>query len=147
MSKEEYFTKDEILDELENNIQYYDKNNCFDDLFNDSFNSDYYIIGTFEAAEALKTFKNNIDLDGYETNLDGVFGAINLVIQYERDLIGKVNTEISDPEKLANMVSYIRAENVLNNILNSAGLSIDDEINDKNKKAFMAALNNEKVGD
>lgn len=146
MSKQEYFTEDEILEEFKNNIEYYDENNCFDDLFNDCFNSDYYIIGTYEASEALNAFKNDEFLDQCQTELDGVFGAIEVVEHYEKENFGEINTNIHDPEKLANMVEYIRAETVFNEIIANANtqysieLSIDHEMDYDSRAEFWDSI-------
>ncbi len=69
------------------------------DLHNEVFNTDYYIIGTYEAKEALNEY--------------GVFEAIEKVQTYEKDNFGEVYTDLSDPEKLINMLYYIIGEEVL----------------------------------
>ena len=69
------------------------------DLNNEVFNTDYYIIGTFQAKEALREYD--------------VFDAIELVKTYEKDNFGEVYTDLSDPEKLINMVYYIIGEEVI----------------------------------
>ena len=63
------------------------------DLHNEVFNTDWYIIGTYEAKEALREYD--------------VFDAIELVQSYEKDNFGEVYTDLSNPEKLINMVYYI----------------------------------------
>ena len=63
------------------------------DLHNEVFNTDYYIIGTYEAKEALREYD--------------VFDAIDLVQTYEKEQFGEIYTDLSDPEKLINMVYYI----------------------------------------
>ena len=52
----EYFTDNEIKETLLNNLDGYEGINSytFEDVFNDLFNSDYYIIGYRKAEEALK---------------------------------------------------------------------------------------------
>ena len=137
MLTNEYFTKDEIIKTMQNADEY--GADSFDKLFNDMLNRDYYIIGTYEAAEALGTFKNDEELDGYKTNLDGVFGAIELVKQYESDQFGDVPTQLDDPEKLASGVEYIRGETLFNEALNKAGLDMDSETTKQNIKKFIAA--------
>ena len=77
-----------IIEALENGYSGY-----YCDLHNEVFNTDYYIIGTYEAKEALKEYD--------------VFEAIELVQTYEKDNFGEVYTELSNPEKLINMVYYI----------------------------------------
>ena len=137
MLTNEYFTKDEIIDTLKS-AEDYDVDS-FDDLFDDLFNSDYYIISMYKAAEALKTFKNDEALDGYATTLDGIFGAVELVKQYDLDQFGEVLTPLEDPEKLASMVEYIRGETLFNEALDKAGLEIDSEATGENIQKFVKA--------
>ena len=84
----------DIIEALENG---YDGYYC--DLHNEVFNTDYYIIGTYQAKEALKEYD--------------VFEAIELVQEYENDNFGEVYTELSNPEKLINMVYYIIGDEVI----------------------------------
>ena len=69
------------------------------DLHNEIFNTSYYIIGTYEAKKALEEY--------------GVFDAIEKVQEYEKDNFGEITTDLSNPEKLANMLYYIIGEEVL----------------------------------
>ena len=69
------------------------------DLHNEVFNTDWYIIGTYEANEALKEYD--------------VFEAIELVQEFEEFNFGEVNTDLSNPEKLINMVYYIVGDEVI----------------------------------
>lgn len=96
-----YFT---TLEALETILEFIgnDYAGYYEDLHNEIFNSDYYIIGTHEAKQALSEY--------------GVFEAIEEVMQYEKDNFGEVSTEIHDPEKLANMLWYIIGEEVLNSL-------------------------------
>ena len=71
----------------------------YSELHNEVFNTDYYIIGTYRAKEALRE---------YDT-----FEAIEKVQTYEKDNFGEVYTDLSDPEKLVNMLYYIIGEEVL----------------------------------
>ena len=73
------------------------------DLHNEVFNTDYYIIGTYRAKEALNEY--------------GVFEALNKVRTYEKDNFGEVYTDLSDPEKLINMLYYIIGEEVLSEMM------------------------------
>lgn len=72
------------------------------DLHNKCFNTDYYIIGTYEAKQALASF--------------GTFDAIEKVQSYERDNFGEVYTDLSNPEKLINMLFYIIGEEVITEV-------------------------------
>ena len=138
MSKNTSFSEETILDYIATNVMDYESNNCLDNVFNDLFNSNYWIIGAFEASQEL----NNFDGYEHETQLDGVFGAIEFVQNYELQEFGKVQTEdISDPERLANMVAYIMGENAFNEILDKTGLNMDDMASRENlekikKEAF-----------
>jgi hypothetical protein len=137
MLTNEYFTKDEIIEAMENAEEYGDPD--FECLFDDMVNNNDYIIGTYEAVQALGTFKNDKKLDGYTTDLDGVFGAIELVKQYEFDQFGVVSTPLDDPEELANMVEYIRCETLFDEALNKADLTIVSEATEQNTQKFIEA--------
>jgi len=69
------------------------------DLHHEVFNTDYYIIGTDQAKQALTEY--------------GVWDAIEKVQEYEKDNFGEVYTDLSNPEKLINMLYYIIGEEVL----------------------------------
>ena len=69
------------------------------DLHHEVFNTDYYIIGTYQAKQALAEY--------------GVWDAIEKVQTYEKDNFSEVYTDLSDPEKLVNMLFYIIGEEVL----------------------------------
>lgn len=73
------------------------------DLHNEVFNTEYYIIGTYQAKEALNEY--------------GVFEAIEKVQTYEKDNFGEVYTDLSNPEKLINMLYYIIGEEVLHEMM------------------------------
>lgn len=83
-----------IIETLENGYSGY-----YCDLHNEVFNTDYYIIGTYAAKEALREYD--------------VFEAIELVQTYEKEQFGEVYTALSDPEKLINMVYYIIGDEVI----------------------------------
>jgi hypothetical protein len=85
--------KNDIIDTLSWFSGYY----C--DLHNEVFNTDYYIIGTYEAKKKLEEY--------------GVFEAIEKVQEYEKHMFGELYTDISDPEKVCNMLYYIIGEEVL----------------------------------
>ena len=86
--------RERIIECLENG---YDGYYC--DLHNEVFNRDYYIIGTEQAKEALTEYD--------------VWEAIGKVQEYEEDNFGEIFTDLSDPEKLINMLFYIIGEEVL----------------------------------
>lgn len=96
-AKHEEMKKEAINDIIECLEGGYDGYYC--DLHNEVFNTDYYIIGTYQAKEALKEYD--------------VFEALELVQNYEMDNFGEVNTELSNPEKLINMLYYIIGDEVI----------------------------------
>ena len=70
------------------------------DLHNEIFNTDYYIIGYYQAEQWL--IKNT-----------GVFNGIGIVQDYEKDNFGEVTSDLSSSENVCNMVVYIAGEEVL----------------------------------
>jgi len=90
--------RDAIVEALENGYSGY-----YCDLHNEVFNTDYYIIGTYRAKEALNEYD--------------VFEALDKVQTYEKDNFGEVYTDLSDPEKLINMLYYIIGEEVLSEMM------------------------------
>ena len=90
--------REQIIECLKNGYTGY-----YSDLHNEIFNTSYYIIGTYEAKEALNEY--------------GVFEAIEKVQAYEKDNFGEIYTDLSDPEKLINALYYIIGEEVLFEIM------------------------------
>ena len=87
------------------------------EIHNEVFNTDYFVIGTWEA----KQWLNEYD----------VFAAIEKVMEYEKDNFGGVTTEIHQPERLLNMLVYILGEEYLsslNTITQNLDSNLDEEI-------------------
>lgn len=76
----------------------------YSDLHHEVFNTNYYIIGRYKAEKALEEY--------------GVWDAIAKVQDYEEDNFGEIYTDLSDPEKLVNMLYYIIGEEVLYEMMN-----------------------------
>ncbi len=70
------------------------------DLHNELFNTDYFIIGYYQAEEWLKANP-------------GIFAAIEEIREYEQSNFGEVNTDFSSSEKVVNMYAYIKGEEIL----------------------------------
>ena len=68
------------------------------EIHNELFNTDYYIIGRYEATQWLKN----------ET-----FNIIGFIKDYEMDNFGEIYTDLSEAEKVVNMYVYIIGEQVL----------------------------------
>ena len=62
------------------------------DLGNEIYNTDYYIVGTYQAKQWLGT---------------DVFEVIEAIKYYEQSEFGEVNTDFSSPEAIVNMFVYI----------------------------------------
>ena len=110
-----YFTDEEIKETLLDNLDVYEDidSHTFEDVFNDLFNSDYYIIGYREAEDALKEY--------------GIFKALEEVQEFDVENFGEWDTDYTDPEKVANMLEYIHASEYMQDMLNRAGLDLSDE--------------------
>lgn len=90
-----------------------------DDLHNEIFNKDYFIIGRYEAEQFLQKI--------------GVFKAIEIVKEYEENNFGKVSTDFSEPEKVCNMYVYIVGEEILNSSKTMSTLSMNGVILSENE--------------
>ena len=128
MTKCEYFTDEEIKETLLDNLDGYEDidSYTFDDVFNDLFNSDYYIIGYKEAEKALQEY--------------GVFKALDEVQQFDVENFGEWNTDYTDPEKVANMLEYIHASEYMGDMLDRAGLELYDETTTENLTKLIKTL-------
>jgi hypothetical protein len=73
-----------------------------EDLHHEIFNTNYYIIGRYEATKWLG---------------DQVFNVINIIKEYENDNLGEVNTDFSEVEKVVNMYVYIIGEEIVSEYL------------------------------
>ena len=78
--------------------------NNLDDLHHEVFNTDYYIIGRYEAKKWLG---------------DQVFNIIETIKEYEEFNFGEVNTDFSEAEKVVNMYVYIIGEEIVANYINN----------------------------
>ena len=99
------YKKNEIKEYFEDFINDIDKetlNELIEDqeLHNEAFNTDYYIIGTYKAKQWLS---------------DKVFDVIELIKEYEEMNFGELYTDLSNPEKVVNMYVYIIGEEIVNN--------------------------------
>ena len=118
-----YFTYKEaienIIEYLQNNTNIYS-----DDIHNNVFNSDYYIIGTYRSEQALQQY--------------GIFKALIRIQNYEKDNFGKAYTDLSDSEKVANMLYYIIGDEVIQDLRLHYYNSI---LTEKDKETILRKLN------
>ena len=89
--------KDFCLDRLREIAEYMDNQDYRDaevwDLHNDIFNTDYYIVGRYQAKEWM----------GAEA-----FDMIGDIVEYEKDNYGEIHCDLSEPERVVNMWVYIQ---------------------------------------
>ena len=88
----------EIADYEGNNF----KDMCTYELHNNIFNTDYYIVGRYQAKEWLGS---------------DAFDCIYDIQEYENFHFGKVTTELSEPEKVVNMYVYVVGEEILEDVV------------------------------
>ena len=110
--------KEYFNDYIKENDSALNDNDFIDELHHHVFNTDYYIIGTYKAAQWL----------GDET-----FNVINFIKEYENDNFGEVYTDFSNPENIVNMYVYIIGESIVSEYKDSdlyiqAKIEIQDSI-------------------
>lgn len=99
------------------------------DLHNYLFNEDYHYCYTSEAEDDL--------------NAIGVFNAISVIVKYETEEFGVVNTDFINPCNVANMLYYIVGEEVLYDLFDECELwdeVRDDEATEETNKALIQWL-------
>ena len=90
--------KDYIIQQLNDDVGL---DQHISDLHHYLLNEDYFIIGSWRAEQWLKK--------------DSVFNAIETIKEYEESNFGKVSTDLSSSENVANMLAYILGEEILYN--------------------------------
>ena len=99
------------------------------DLHNELFNTDCYYAYTDHAEKFL--------------NAIGVFDAIGVIVEYEKDNFGEVNTDFTNPCNVANMLYYIVGEEVLCDLFDGCELWNEvwnDEATEETNKALVQWL-------
>ena len=109
--EQEYYKKDEIKDHFDDFIKeqpedWIEEN--IDDIHHHAFNTDYFIIGYYQAKQWC---------------CDEVFNIIETIRDYEKSNCGEVNTDFSSSEKVVNMYAYIVGEEVVQEWLEERGVS------------------------
>ena len=115
-----------IIEAIENRYSGY-----YCDLHHEVFNTDYYVVGTWRAKEALKEYD--------------IWDAIEKVQTYEKDNFGEVYTDLSNPEKLINMLYYIIGEEVLHEMMDGVEVlaeNWDYQADEETNAAILEAIKN-----
>lgn len=128
------FTTNEAIADIIETLQ--DYNGFVSELHNEVFNTDYYIIGTYAAERALIDY--------------GVFEAIGRVVNYEIENFGEILTDMTDSEKVANMLYYIIGYDLINDLescqkYDDEYLEGNDEESAKIKKIIIEELESKKT--
>lgn len=92
----------EITEYIIDNIEDYEGLEI-EDLHMNMFNSDYFIIGTYEAKNWIEKFDT--------------FEVIGFIKDYENDNFGEVHTNLSNPEEVANMFAYIIGGEIIQEVI------------------------------
>ena len=111
------FTKADVASQLADTLADCDYGDFedFDEVFQQAYNAQPYIIGTYKAAQ---------ELAGYASM--GVFSAIDAVTSYEKTQFGEVSTDIADPESLATMLMYVLGDEFWTDTLDKLDIDSDD---------------------
>ena len=83
------------------------------DLHHEIFNTDYYIIGRYQAKEWLGS---------------DAFDCIYDIQEYENDHFGRVITDLSEPERVVNMYVYVVGEEILEDAVSEFLDSVESEL-------------------
>ena len=115
-----YEKRQEIIEHAKDQIQYiydYDQDkvtldNVYD-LHHEIFNTDYYIIGRYQAKEWMGA---------------DAFDCIYDIQEYENNNFGQVTTDLSEPERVVNMYVYIIGEEILEDVVTEFLEEREDEL-------------------
>jgi|TARA_R110001592_G_scaffold74317_1_gene226136 hypothetical protein len=106
--KQEYYKKKEIKEHFDDFIKeqpedWIEEN--IDDIHHHAFNTDYFIIGYYQAEQWMGSASNAFDI-------------IAMIQDYEKSNFGDVFTDLADSEKVVNMYAYIVGEEIVGEWLN-----------------------------
>ena len=89
--------KDYLIQQLQDDVGL---DNDINDLHHYLINQDYFLIGYYNCRKWLEK--------------ESVFEAIEKIKEYEESNFGEVSTDFSNEEKVANMLAYVLADEILN---------------------------------
>ena len=108
--------KDFCLDRLREIAEYMDNQDFRDayvsDLHNDIFNTDYYIVGRYQAKQWMGA---------------DAFDMIGDVVEYEKDNFGEICCDLSEPEQVVNMWVYIQGWNIIEECFKEVCENLSDQ--------------------
>lgn len=125
---EQYFTTKELLETIIEHLENFSGD--YQDLHSEIFNTDYYIIGYYEAEQALIEY--------------GVFDAIEKIVEFEKANFGEIYTDLTSSESVANILWYILGEELMIELdLMDLDGPADDETNQELIERLQAELESE----
>ena len=86
------------------------------DLHHEIFNTDYYIVGRYQAKQWLGA---------------DAFDCIYDIQEYENCHFGQVTTDLSDPEKVVNMYVYVVGYEILEDVITEFLDSVETELEEE----------------
>ena len=95
--------------------------NDISELHHEIFNTDYYIIGRYQAKEWLGA---------------DAFDCIGAIQKYEQDNFGESHTDISEPEHVVNMYVYLIGEEILQGVVDDYQANAQLELINQDDKEF-----------
>ena len=95
------YAETQIKENLKYDNDYLD--NDISEIHHDLFNTDYYLIGRYQAERWME---------------NRVFEIIDVVKEYEEMNFGELTTDITEQEHLLNMYVYIVGEHILQDVIN-----------------------------
>lgn len=100
-TEQKYFTEEEMKERIMEVLRWQDSDSPIDEseIHHQAFNSNYYIVGVYKAREALLEFD--------------VFEAIEIVQEWEMSTFGEKHEDVSNPERLANILWYVLGDKYL----------------------------------
>ena len=131
------FSGEEILDDIKSHLETYE-GETFEDMIEGLNDYQTYYFGASKAYKDLAKFVNNETLDGVKTTIPcGAFSAIEVVKDYEEGYYSEIETDLTDPEKVATKLDKIRESNLFNKILDDCSLTLDDKVDDETQKLVL----------
>ena len=82
------------------------------DLHSEIFNTDYYIVGRYQAKQWMG---------------EDAFDMIGDVVEYEKDHFGEITTDLSEPESVVNMWVYVQGWELIDECFEEVCEALDDQ--------------------
>lgn len=123
----EYFFQEDVKQQLVDALQDgYLVGKPLNEIHHEVYNTGYFVIGRYQAEQ-------------YLVQSGGVFNAIAEIQDYEENNFGEVITDLSEAEKVCNMLAYIRGEEILNS-LDTIRDNWDEELTEELQAEILAEL-------